>query len=242
MSDNIINGTCLVTNLPIKQGDKVVLFLLKSKNKNKKIADVFSTTDYYKLFPILLYGTYDDMEIIKNVNGDLESFYEIVEKELNVTSDVIDKFNDNYFHYEEKAEKYLNYIKYNKNRDITYVLAFDKLFEKLLNVNSEFNNYDNKKFVKVIPLLNKYLNHSNEESIFELQQLKIRIKKYFKESPFVECFIKNLNINSINTILNFDIILEELNKIWFPQIVNTTFLTNTYSKIISDFYNESIHA
>jgi hypothetical protein len=90
------NGTCLISNLPIYAGDKVVFFILRRK-RGAELARVeqghYYVDDLYEpiLYPIV--GEYDDYGCIENVKEDfslLEKYFENVE----LTQKEWDKDND----------------------------------------------------------------------------------------------------------------------------------------------------
>jgi hypothetical protein len=90
------NGTCLISNLPIYAGDKVVFFVLKRKRYAK--LDAVEGGHHYvdDLYEPLLYpivGEYDDYGCIENVSEDfslIEKYFESVE----LTENDWDKDND----------------------------------------------------------------------------------------------------------------------------------------------------
>lgn len=65
------NGTCAVTQLPIRSGDKVRLFfIVKHENQFYLGPNLFSPSDLWKLFSLPLLGEYNDYGSIENFTED----------------------------------------------------------------------------------------------------------------------------------------------------------------------------
>lgn len=69
------NGTCMVSNLPIRQSEKVKLIILKNKGENLNVSGTCHSTDIMEpaFFPIS--GVYNDYGSIENIIEDLNYHY-----------------------------------------------------------------------------------------------------------------------------------------------------------------------
>lgn len=81
------NGTCGLTNLPIRNGDKIVLFIMRfHARRGEGGGGIVYPTDLYSPVTLPLYGEYNDYGGIENItrNGEevFEHFTKSVSKEL----------------------------------------------------------------------------------------------------------------------------------------------------------------
>lgn len=242
------NGTDFITQLPIFEDQEVVLFLIKKKMKTIPTDSMCYHNEMFKPFPVLLYGKYDDYGAINEVTGDLDLFYEIIEKELDITeNDVEDLCKKHYGGYEnnEKANAYLRYMhNYDKEKDIDFVLMHKALFDKLKDVD---DFYDGKEKV-----VNEYYNKLNIHKIEKelqkqgLSQFEIRVKLFeidMSSSNMSFVNIKNLkseNVNkdTISHILSIECAMIPLRKFWFPQSgAGSQCMIDDVHKSVLDFYS-----
>lgn len=132
------NGTCMISNLPIIEGDKVVAIVLKKNGiveQNKLNGYVYPTDE---LKPIGIFeGEYNDYGSIKNISDNYNCFEHIKDMNFDITKDNLCK-NDNtlesFFTCIERGLCNIN------NERVCFVLIHLDLFDKLIKTEKDYNN------------------------------------------------------------------------------------------------------
>jgi hypothetical protein len=247
------NGTDLITQLPIYSGDEVVLFLIKKQVDKLPVDEMCYQHELFKPLPMLLYGEYDDYGAIENVTGDLDLFYQIIEKELEIDEDDVKSLCDKcYGGYDnqEKANAYLRYLQDGKSDyKIEFVLMHKELFDKLKSYDDYWDGKE--KFVEeyygqlTIAKLEQQLKEQglSEDQIY-IKLFKMRLGTSTYNCPmdireFDDYNPDSINKETISSILSISGAMTPLRKFWFPQSgAGSQCDINELHTIVGDFYNK----
>lgn len=141
------HGTCGLTQLPIENGDKIVLFPIKKvKGRDREASGYCYQNQLYAPISLPLHGEYDDYGGIKNItrNGDLvfdhlmpflfnANYNEILDAELSRN-----RLNENPSGIEELIN---NYIGRNVFKDVGFMMVLENVYTNVLLKSFQENHY-----------------------------------------------------------------------------------------------------
>ena len=252
------NETCAISQLPIMYLQDVVYILLQ-RNTDKVCCDSSCYIDtYFKPYPIILYGKYDDYGCMEDITGDVEAFYELIEKQLKCTEDdIINSYKHRYGEYtkEDKTRAYLKYLQdVQRNEDcyhnvtpdnvnIAGVMIHRDLFDKLktFNQNDWFKSKDEliQEYYDIFTYRKKYkklLEKDEDAAVDLILKYSFCTNRYFAKVNLTE-----VNKQSIEDLFGIMHSMNILRKMWFPQTCAGSQTTiEEQNKILAKYYNDVI--
>lgn len=198
------NATCMLSQLPIKYGDDVVLIPIIKESTSVPFQNIYYSNDLFKPLPIILKGQYNDYGYIDNGSGDIDQFINFVSNRSYLSLEQLQQ-KQKCFSYVEAC---LRYITDEELFNAGFVMIHSSMFYNLLDY-CEKSEY-------VIDTTNRLHNLSKSYDKDNLLNLNIE-----DLSDYIDLFgrniIKNANYESIENIIRFDNVLSILRKMWIPQ-------------------------
>lgn len=186
------NGTCMISQQPIFEGDKVILIpIAKAVNELPQHSICYST-ELYRPIPIILEGTYNDYGSIENVTGDSEKFIKLI---LNNTKSTKDQILNEYRE-DTEIESFLSYVERDEMDNIGFIMIHKKLFESLI------ANYPY--MISLDKIVKNLIEESNSFSSFQ-----------YTINNFI--MIKDCNKKSLENLIKINYAIDVLRKTWMPQ-------------------------
>lgn len=213
------NGTCMVSNLPIRDREDVAIIPIRIKNIILEHSICYNTTICEPL-PILLYGKYDDYGCVYDITGDIEEFNEYMSKV--VSKDTLDSHIDSTI---DLAENNLKLIERGHVENIAFVMIHKELFEKL--TDRYYYVDDNAEIKNIILEIYSKMTSPTELWFFETKPF------YFSKR------IKKVNLESITKLYHFNNNLDDLRKMWSPQCGagNQSDIDEAHDKLNEFYFN-----
>lgn len=247
------NETCAISQLPITYLQDVVCILLQ-KNADKVCCDSSCYIDtYFRPYPIILYGKYDDYGCMEDITGDVDLFYELIENQLKCSEeDVIELYEKRYDKYTEKDKpraylKYLQDMQQHEDKyheiNIASVMIHKDLFDKLKIFNQDdwFRPKDEliQEYYDIFTYRKKYteLLKKDEEAAADLMfKYSFCTNRYFAKVNLTE-----VNKQSIEDLFGIMHSMNILRKMWFPQTcAGSQTAIEEQNKILAEYYNDVI--
>lgn len=217
-------ATDLITQLPIIEGEEVALIPIEAKRMvGITSADNNISCKYFKPYPVILYGTYNDYGIIENVTGDIKEFKTLVRKiSESTTEDII---YDSEREVDKKQGDILNFIRYIERGHISSIglaMVHKSLFDRLM----VLNNNDITK-LNIENLAENFVVYINQKSILKgasknekLQEEYLKKIEDYTNSNYnaLETSIKmKFNKESVAKTIKLDLILNKTRIMWKNQ-------------------------
>lgn len=195
------NGTCMISQLPIHEGQRVKLIPIK-KQEHMTLPDAYVcySDELYKPLPIILEGEYNDYGIIENVTGNKRQFMSLVTMMSDLTEeDILEKYKEN-----NKIESYIRAVERGDIPNLGFVLIHEELFNSLLDTYESFFDisetvWDIYKFTCDI---------DGEYSISN----RLKYNRVFGTPEIKDC-----SLETIENIIKIKSVVNSLRKLWIPQ-------------------------
>ena len=217
-------ATDLITQLPIIDKEEVALIPMEAKRMtNITSADNNISCKYFKPYPVILYGTYNDYGIIENVTGDVKEFKTLVRKMSELTTkDIINGSGDEV---DRKQGDILNFIRYIERGHISSMglaMVHKSLFDRLM----ELNNNDITK-LNIENLSENFVVYINQNTVLKrasknekLQEEYLKKIEAYTNSNYdsLETSIKmKFNKESVAKVIKLDLLLNKTRTMWKNQ-------------------------
>lgn len=235
------NGTCMITQLPIKDNEPIVIIPIT------KAADValdhccYSST-YFKPLPIVLHGRYDDYGCANEITGDTKQFIDIINRLGEYTeSDIESYYKKDYGDRDEPLiEKYLRFVERNNCSKINFIMIHKEIYDKLKTYNGFFYSIES--------TINETYLYNNIDTLLNDTEFKSADRSYFSSfglryDGFANIRVAGATKESIKEIMCITSTLGLLRKMWMPQTgAGCQSEIEEPHRIICDFYDEYINS
>lgn len=209
-------GTCMVSQLPIFEGDKVaVIPILRQKDIEHRLKhSIFYSDDLYRPVPTVLYGEYDSYGLIDNITGSTEQFMAIVKEILiKEVPDMEEKIK------ELDVQETLRFIERSR---YTNEIAFVMILESVWKTASNYTNWwtmDTDYSIIEHDAARRfyYLNNRQVESLRhdEIKKKLSRKGIEVEDTDFDSRYFCTLE--DVTAIRKIDTFLTDVNRLWMPQ-------------------------
>ena len=213
------NGTCMISQLPIMEGDEVVIIPI-SKVGDVEISPCCYSSTFFKPFPIIMYGKYNDYGCAYEVTGDTEQFINIINILSNTTKEEVKEYyKKNHGSRVTLIESYITYVERDKVSNFNFIMIHKELFDIYKNFMNFYMPTD--KIIRNTYLYNnKYvltqtLIDDNKDDILDrLAEIRFATNPY---DSFINTRVPGATKESIIAIMHLDSALSVLRKMWIPQ-------------------------
>lgn len=209
------NETCMITQLPIKEGDKIVIIPIRKIGEVGIDSSCYTDT-CFKPLPIILRGKYDDYGRAYDVTGDVDQFIYIMDKVANVDKDHVLAYCQQCYGKNESPliESYLKYIEKTHTKNLNYIMIHEEVFN-LYNIYKDL-------FFDIKESIDRTYYYNNRYNIVEglsMDDFKLRSKIdcAYTHNLFYPTRVSGATKESIASIINLDCNMNVLRKMWVPQ-------------------------
>ena len=210
----------MISQLPIVEGDKVVIIPIR-KVGNVEIAPSCYSNTFFKPLPIILHGKYNDYGSAYDITGDTKQFIEIVNILSNTSKEEVKEYyKKNHGSRVTLIESYITYVERENIPNFNFVMIHEELFDILKN----FNDY----CVPIDEIIERtYLYNNKKELLEKLMETSVdedSIDKFKKMSYsaythdlFPATKVPGATTETIKYIMYLDSAISVLRKMWIPQ-------------------------
>ena len=211
------NGTCALTNLPIREGEEVYLYILK-KNDYFKLESVGGgicyPTEIAHPHTLPLLGTYNDYGAVENIKND--SLTKAVLKSLNYDKSILQLQND--MHENHRGDENAKACKVTPFRKFCYVIMHKWAVEKCWELfDTHRKNFSWNKDPFTWEMAETHITRDNEDGGLSFEFLnEIGIEKGFR---LTKSLTQNKTVKYKEEIMNhvkLCVIMSLLRRTWFP--------------------------
>jgi hypothetical protein len=223
------NGTCGLTQLPIKDGDEVVVILLEKRTDKVEPGGGYCYSNhFFTPCSLPLFGIYDDYGSVENVKGNVEEVFRHFKKRFEHEKYMIAEGEK-----PKNIEEFIRVVERGYVEKMGFMMILKPVYEKVINEIGSRKKYKGTKKLKEETLDEvkeyikraKQLKDSNEYfSQSELQYLNSFTQFYLgfdvKMKAFLNILTNDEKIEIINDLVDIyllSIAMTLTRKMWLPQ-------------------------